>query len=593
MLKALLLGLVFAVVGFSYSLATTSRSLDGPAESRAGGALRTPLRFTNPLVSSTTERDLGDAAFGSQIIRFVQARGGFPPRRFTSDKLNSDFAGNVSLSEAIAGLPVANEPNKSTAIMNLTGRLTGVLGGNSAFSGPDLPMTFDVTVTDSRGTNPNKVTEPYRITMVDSNTFKFAQSAFSDGVAFRHYRDRIEVIAGNAPYTFSASNITVTDETTGAVRNVATFEELGLFFSPTTGKLVGRPIVTGRISFQVQCRDVLGNMALSRDKSATGQVLSFRVEDNPRVSTELFATSITIKGDVSNAGKDSIDYTGVVNVDGTSLSKMAGAAVKLQIADYETPVVILDDKGKGSTVRSRTDATVSVSISSAGQIKVSVRNESFGKRGRIVDAGDLVSSLQILPVSLEIGDFFETSELLKFQQKAKSSVFQETYKFGPGNLGGGFLITSVLGKDDTKGSAEADAWKVQFIALPPNERRISSAATASVGIGTNFSDTINVVDKNGGVVSTQKRDASQPVVTKLALSAKGKGSVTTGFLPRLSTQPDTNTDIPAALSAGGKRTRFPFIMTINAADGRTVFGVEGSRAIFPRGDTWISKDLTR
>src|SRR4029078_8926420 len=126
-----------------------------------------------------------------------------------------------------------------------------------------------------------------------------------------------------------------------------------------------------------------------------------------------------------------------------------------------------------------------------------------------------------------IGDMFSSSELLKFQQKAKSNLFQETYKFGPGNLGGAFIITSVTGKDDTKSGTEADAWKVTFQALPPNEQKVSNATTATVGIGTNFTDVFKVGEKNGNIVTTEKRDASKPVVLKLGLTAKGKGGLFT------------------------------------------------------------------
>ena len=56
-------------------------------------------------------------------------------------------------------------------------------------------------------------------------------------------------------------------------------------------------------------------------------------------------------------------------------------------------------------------------------------------------------------------------ELLKFGVKAKGGKFALDYKFGPGNLGGGFLITSVVGKDDATASKAADSWKVAFVVV--------------------------------------------------------------------------------------------------------------------------------
>jgi hypothetical protein len=356
--------------------------------------------------------------------------------------------------------------------------------------------------------------------------------------------------------------------------------------------------VTGKISFLLNCRDADGNLARSRCKCYTGWTFSFNVEANPHVATELFATSVSIKGDVTQSGNDSIEYTGILNTDGTSVKNMKGAVVTLQIGDYTTPPVTLDETGKGSTAKSNTDATVAVSISNTGQVKISVRNESFGKDGLIATADSLTKNIAILAVEVSIGDFFDSNELLKFAQKAKSNLFQQTYKFGPGNLGGGFYITSVVGKDETGGPSflparEACSWKVNFMALPPNQQKISSAKTATVGIGTNFTDKFNVSNKNGAVLSDEKRDPAEPVVLKFALSPKGKGSLVTSFLPRTSSASDTNTDIPAALEAGGKNARFPMIITINSANGNTVFGAEGSRIIFPKGNTWISKDLSK
>jgi len=584
-------GILAAFVGFSYALATSSGTTEESAslgaQSRAVGTVRFPLEFTTALLANSTDRDLGDAAIGSVITRHITARGGFPPRRYSSDTVNSEFKGNITLDAAIKALPANFSPQQSTALLYLDGILKGAIGGPFAGATAETQLRFDVTVADSRGTNPNTKTETFRLNMVDSSTFKFAQTKLHDGRTFRQYHEHVQVIAGNPPYNFSASQITVTG-TDGVVKSVATLEEVGLFFRPKIGKLVGRPLLAGTYSFLASCTDSKGTAAKSRDKQSTGQVVTFNIQQSPRVASSLFATAMTIKGDIAAGGGDSIKYSGIVDLTGTPLSQLRDEDVTLQIGDYVSPTVKLDGKGKGVN-----DArTMSVSITSDGLIKISVAKDSFGKDGTIIKDKELQQSLKILAVELIIGNSFETSELLKFGVKARGGKFDLTYKFGPGNLGGGFLITSVTGKDDTKEGPDADAWKVSFIALPPNEQKFDTAVTATVGIATDFTDTINVSVKNGKLRETEKRDPKGPTIVKFALDAKGKGGLTTGFLPKDSAIVDRETDIPEALNSR-KRGRFPVIITLNNAAGKEVFGVEGSRAIFPKGTSWVSKNLEK
>lgn len=592
-LSAVVCGVLLASVGFSYSLATsgTADNSGSHVAMRAAGTVRFPLQFTNAFVTGSTDRDLGDAAIGSAITRHVAARGGFPPRRFTSDRTNTEFAGNVTLSEAINTLPAQFSPGQSTAILYLDGILKGQVGGPFTGAAAPTPVRFDVTVTDSRGTNPNSVTETFRLTMVDSTTFKFAQSALHDGVAFRQYHEKIELIAGNAPYAFSASQISVTDAN-GVNTPYTSLEDIGLFLNAKNGRLVGRPLFAGTVTFTVDCADSMGVKAKSRDLSTTGQVLSFNVAANPRVASELFATAISIKGDIAAGGKDSIHYSGLVDLTGTTLSKLAGSDVSLQIGNYTSPTVKLDAKGKGKTDKGAAGATMSVSLTADGLLKITIGNDNFGNAGTIIKDAELQKTLKILPVEVSIGDSYDSSELLKFGVKAKGGKFALDYKFGPGNLGGGFLITSVVGKDDATASKAADSWKVAFVALPQENQKFDTAISSTVGIGTDFTDTIGVTSFGGKVKSTDKRDPKAAQVLKLAMSSNGKGGLTTGPLPQKSTQSNVATDIPAALSST-KKARFPLLITLNNASDKEVFGAEGSRVIFPKGSSWISKNLTK
>ncbi len=601
------MGLMFAACGFTFALATSNsgNGVDARATATsphlAATNPRKPLFYTNAFLTPQI-RDLGDAAVGSVITRFINARGGIPPRRYTSDRgvtLQSgapEFQGAIAFAEAVSGLPTAFQPSLTTAVVQLDGGLKGQIGGPFNSTTPNTPLDFDVTVTDSRNlTSPLQLTERFQITMVDSTAFKFAQSALHDGVAFAQYRDKIEMNAGHPKYTYTASNISVTDPTTGIATPYASLsDDLGLFLDKHNGRLVGRPLVAGTYSILVNCTDAAGSQALSRDKSSVGQVITFNVAASNRIHSALFALAVSIKGSVTTSGADSIKYSGLVDLEGTSLSKLNNSAVQLQIGDYLSPSVTIQH-GKGSTPKGQSPA-MSVNLSSSGALTITISGETFGKDGTIITAAQLVNNQKIEPVMLSIGDAFFANELLRFGVKARSDKFQMTYKFGPGNLGGGFLITQVTGKDDTNSGVDADSWRVQFVTLPHKDQVYDKIATATLGIGTDFTDTVNIVRGSTSIVSTDKRDPTQPGLLKLALNTKtGKGGFQTSALPKTSSQTNTATAIPEALNANGKQARFPMILTFNQNDAtqKEVFGVEGARAIFPKGTTWTNKDLSK
>ena len=597
---SLAVGILFAAVGFSYALATSSVP-DSDAGARenprvAGTNPRLPLAFTVPFLSGSSDRDLGDAAIGSTITRYIHARGGYPPHRFTSDRtlIGADgqpvFKGTTTLGEAEIALPSSAKPTQSTTAVYLTGLLKGVIGGAGGTVPSGTPLRFDTTVEDSRNKTPNSVTETFRITLVDSSAFKFAQSSLNSGVAFRRYYEKLEVVAGNGPYTFTASNITVTNG--GVATSVAQFADIGLFLNAKNGMLVGRPLLAGTVSFLADCVDSKGAHAASRNKTGVGQVINFNVDANNRVASELFALKMSIKGDTKTGGKDTVSYQGVLALGSYKVSDLNGLGVTLMIGNYLSPTVSLTG-GKG------TSGGMTVLLGSDGSLKISIKSESFGTAGTIIINSELANVMKILPVSVVIGSdtdnakpAYQSSELLRFGVKAKSSKFDLEYKFGPGNLGGGFIITSVAGKDDKPETG--DAWAVKFISLPPNAQKLSSfgtIASTTVGIGTDFTNSIPSVLNGTKVASTEKR-TSGAVILKVGYdSTSGKGFVNTGTLPQLSTLPNTATNIPPALNANGKNSPFPFLIAFTDANGKELFGAEGSRRISPKGTQWVTKDL--
>ena len=602
--QTFLLGLLFAMVGFSYALATSTvvvtNSATANVESRGTNG-RNPLLFTTEFVPGSTDHDLGDAAFGSSILRWARAKGGTPPHRFSSDTGNTEFQGKVPLATAISALPAVVQPSTSTAVLLLTGRLQGAIGALGASAGTNVPLRFDITVTDSRGDTPNTKTETFRLNMVDSSVFKFGQSTLNDAVTFRAYFDKVEVIAGQGPYTFSitptptmTTGMTLTDSSGNVTAINSLLDDMGFFLNAKTGAITGRPLQAGLFAFHLDCTDKAGTHAKSRDLSIVGQLLTISIEDNPRLSSDLFSTKIDINGDTNppKGNKDTIKYSGAIAV-GDNTSSLDGNSVTLFIGNYTSPSVQITG-GKGSTPKGSAPS-MNVTLGS-GFLKINIGNEGFGQTGSILS--DITQTQSVLPVTVSIGtastQVFLASELLRFNIKAKGTKFQMSYKFGPGNIGGGFFITSTQGKDDAKAATDFDAWKSTFVLLlPPNSKAQKNFGTVKnivTGIGTDFTNSIGVINSGSKLGTGEKRNPTDPVVTKVGLDNKsGKGFVQTGFLPKTSTTQNLATSISSAANSTKKKTRFPLIVQFKDANGNEIFGGENGITIFAKGTTWASK----
>ena len=133
-IQAVLLSFSLAALGFSIALATSnSSSSDFGVAAERSARLTGALQFSNPRAPSavgtnTTQLgfyDLGDAAFGSQVVRYFSALGGTRPYSFTSTTI-----GTSGLSAATNGL--------------ISGMLT---------AGTPAPFFFSAVVTDAEGTS--------------------------------------------------------------------------------------------------------------------------------------------------------------------------------------------------------------------------------------------------------------------------------------------------------------------------------------------------------------------------------------------------------------------------------------------------------
>jgi hypothetical protein len=504
--RAVLMGLLFALVGFSYAIATSSsRAVSDDAGSRIVGSA--PLRFTNPLVGGV--RDLGIAATGSAVTRYARATGGVRPYKFTS-------SGTPSLASAIA-------TSNAQLELLLNGCLSGSLGNLPAGA-----LTFNITVTDSKGTQPNSVTELFRLTLDNSGVFKFAQSQLSEGVQFQPYFDKLEVINGNTPITFSASTITLN----GVAQT--SMEAVGLSLSSTDGQVFGKPIVSGTLSFLARAVDARGNAALNTAGTAANQTVTITLTSGITVGSDVVITKATVK--LSAAGKESIDISGMINLAGRRVSDFSGESIEVRIGGYDSSDVAtiaaarFDAKGKLSSAKGTKTDVIKASISSKGQLKIKISKATIAAR-----LGTVSGATANLAVGIKVGDMIASAAFLQFSIKGTAPKQSLSYSIGKNSdPGGEFILTKVQGKD-TKGGTTT-AFKIDFLALAPGNTNYGNPTSASVAIGDNFTDSVTVETNGTKVKNTDKPAKTAAEVLKLtADGAKGKGSVTTGPLSPAST----------------------------------------------------------
>ena len=563
--RAMMMGLLFGAIGFSYALAThAATGISGTQKSASSRSFATNLHFTNPFVSPTVsigtgDRDLGDAVTGSICTaRFCRAAGGIPFYRFT---LASSGGLLNSLNLFSNGLFAGNIPA-------LTG--TQFIQLN--------PLRFLVNVTDSLSGTGNSRTEMFHIRLVNGDQFQFGISALSNASAGATYSDHLVVLNGNTlPATVLNGVVTPGAGIKFSVDSVSgpggtTLESNGLTLSASDGLIYGKPFLPGTISFVAHASDVIPNKAQSRDGTREGQPISLVVEPGI-LSSGIVSTLIKVNG--GSNGKDRIQYKGIFNLQGQSLSGFAGKNAILRIANYVSPVAAFDNKGRalgfgtpnnsGALARSVAGASftkkttfsrMTVKLSANGQLAFQIKGETLGSQ--IPSAGGL------LGVAVEIidpqngGPSFLSSEILQFNPARGGSggafgvIYKMNDKSGNTAPGGNFMLTGVQGQDAPK-HIISDAFKVAFIAMPIKGTTLESGAV-NVSIGT-------FTDPNTLTLSNGKATGGIPGITKISLSNKGKGSLQTAFLPGFNPPPPfpfqqpknttgPNTSIPTAGFAG-------------------------------------------
>ncbi len=312
LLRPLACGLVLAALGFTFALAT-SRSVDAPAAAGSRIVGSSTLRFMNAIIADNNPPtpdvfDLGDAAYGSFITRYVSAAGGVRPYR---------FSGSSSLNALLA-------PG-STLHLGGGGCLMGTVVAPTVLNG------FAVVVTDSTGTIIQSATGSFVLNMIaaGNGTFRFAMTQLNNGILGQSYISKVECVGGNAPIVYSVLPGTLT--VNGAQVGVAAgLEAIGLSMA-SDGTVFGRPLVTGQVSFTAHAVDALKRVARNRANSAIDQVMTFNIEENSIIATDSLIVNCTAKGDQGKANKDSLSFSGYINLSGTSNFALNGTDFALKI----------------------------------------------------------------------------------------------------------------------------------------------------------------------------------------------------------------------------------------------------------------------
>jgi hypothetical protein len=502
----------------------------------------------------------------------------------------SPFGVIVPIADAIPSVD-GKDGIQQQASVGLNGLVSGVT--TNAFN--VSPVRFQIVVVDKAttfqsGTNGigNFRTEFFRLTLVHTDTFRFAIDGMPNAVQLQDYFMPLAVINPiTLPLKFTASNLKMN----GVAIN--SLEDIGLSLSVKDGVVFGKPLVAGTLTFTCKCVNGTNVTAKSRDASKDDQDFTLIIDPNTIVTTTLFTTGLTIKGDTSKR-VGTVHFTGYPHLNSTNFKILIGQDLQLRVGSYVAPNPNLPAQvlsGAGTSIKTTTtpiaktknNAIFKGKLSSKGLLTMSVTNESFGDVFEpLTDGKDATFA-----VYTRIGGVTSGSEMLRFKVKKRGTKFSLTYKSGTNtSLGGGFLLTSVRAKDLLGGSA--DAFKVGFVAFPPGtatgaKGTYAGANKGQVLIGSFYEDDFAVTEK-GGKVSFSGTPAAGKVA-KLSMDPKsGKGSMQTGFL-------DANqTGVPGASTVQEGATA-NFTMHVGLSGSGPIFAGEGGIQIFSRKTDWAENPV--
>jgi len=573
--RSLACGMVLAVMGFAYALAT-SRSVDTPvavAGSRIVGS--SSLRLLNPILQANVfpvpnVYDLGDACYGSFITRYISATGGVRPYR---------YSGSSSLNQILA-------PG-STFSVGASGCAMGTIASPTFLGNPG----FRVQVTDSTGTTLQTAPGDFVINLqaCGNGLFRFAMSSLNNGVLGQSYISKLEVLGGNEPVVFSILPGTL--KVNGAQVGVGSgLEAIGLSLGEE-GTIKGRPLVTGLVSFTARATDRLKRIATGRTTPGPDQVISFNIEDTSVTATDGLVLGLNVRGDLGKANKDSLKFSAYMNLSGSGVQVLNGSdfAVSIGGARYSG---IFNIKGQATNKRGGplvfADGTrLKLGINSrSGQIKGNITKANLG---RLLGADALQDrGTKRLGMSIELCNFVIHSDTIEFASRVRGNKYGLDYKLGKVGrpLGGAFVITSSKGVDgaDIAGNL-GDTWNARFIIVPrfgiDANAGLDALTAVRVRIGSRFVQNIpasSFSNSGQGTIKLQAQKSKAPVVSKFQIDPrKFNGSLQTNVISQFTT------GIPqakVAVDAGRNSANFNLGIDLDRSGSNADMTGEYGKAIF-------------
>lgn len=547
MLKAVCLGFVAAVAGFSIALATAEKASDGaPASERGFGRLVGSITISNPTIAGTNLFDLGDAGVGSQIIRYLCAYNGSRPYIWKSTTVGT------------TGAALGNN---------------GFLFGPLAAASP-IPFTFfDATVND---TNATSRTGRFRIGTTNTATqFRFAMDKLPSALLGEDYVTNVELIGGTLqvvdPATGgSASPTAKISLVAGSLKlNGATFtrpESLGFSIFPD-GTIAGRPLRSGQITFTLRGQKISGSaIASNRSNTAPDQafainVLSQSQATNGAVQTEFACSATNIRLNLAKPGRDGLGFNLFYDPDGLSSSDYGGKVFTLRFGN-RTYATKLDAIGQ-----SKGGALLVQNKAPTGTLKLKVRSQNFSD---LFDSSVLGDKTKLtVPFEIQIGDEYLSTEPVEYAVQNRKGNVSLKYILGKNRQPGGlFQITKVQARD----FGGKTAFKITFLInnMPDSSSEsFGSINTVTVNIGPSFSQTVTLFKNKGKFAPT-----ADGGLQSVAIDTKRHiGSITTYPLDQAKSG--------IAPASGGNGAVQTLALQLIANTTTQVFSGKASRRLFP------------
>ena len=537
-LRAFALGILGALIGFSFALATSQS--DPAADARAVVAPRfvgTNLRFSNPFLlpgqdaefpsggsvaSDPNGYDLGDACFGSMIVRYLTALDGVQPYQFTSTTI-----GTTGLNLGTAGRVFGVIPSAATTFVK-----------------------FNATLTDAASKTRTGVFRVGTFTYSPA-VFRFAHDRLSDAKVGMDYITNIEVLGGDATTTFSVVPGSLMFNSAAA----SDMESLGLRLF-NDGTIAGRPLKSGTLTFTARAQKSSGPIANNRADTSPDQPLTINIAALDTVESVLGTFTSSIAGNSARPGKDVFTYSAFINDNGLFNRDFAGATFTLRVGG-ETFTTTLNGAGQSQT------GNVHVALAAfSGFLNVTIRNQDFNSIFGALPDG----STKNVVVEIQIGDTFLGTEPVQYSVVNRNGRFRLSYNINRSKqVGGLFQIYALRGDDSFNGTAFLTKFLISQVPDSSNTD-FGLANDAVINIGPVFSEDVKLFRGQGFF--------NPPGIAQVDIQGRRKfGAFITYHLPA------SQTGITPARDSGGQPQTF--LLGVKVTTDTLTFNGAASLKIFP------------